>query len=128
MLTKEQSISTKYNRFANAIPENDERLRDAVFEALSLYKDNQWISVEDELPEFDKKVLVCGEQSAANPQMGGAYVCFAHRTDISKTSFKRDAHRMQDKNQFMYMRYVTHWMPIPQKPKPPQELYTSQSK
>ncbi len=75
-----------------------------------------WISVEDDLPEFDKKVLVFGESKGMNPQMGGAYIALAKRQDLTKTSMAKDAERYQDENQFSQMRYVTHWKPLPPKP------------
>lgn len=79
--------------------------------------EDKWISVEDRLPDFDKKVLVFGEEKAMNPQMGGAYICFSVRQDLSKTGLKHQADRYQCDNQFKLMRYVTHWQPLPQKPK-----------
>ena len=78
---------------------------------------NNWIDVNDKLPDYDVKVLVFGEQKGMNPQMGGAYISIARRQDLSKTSVAKDASRMQDENQFSFMSYVTHWMPLPEKPK-----------
>lgn len=77
----------------------------------------EWISVKDKLPEFDKKVLVFGEQKGMNPQMGGAYISIAKRQDLSKTSVSKNSRSMQDDNQFSFMNYVTHWMPLPEHPK-----------
>lgn len=52
-----------------------------------------WISVEDDLPDYDKKVLVFSESKGMNPSMGGAYIVIARRQDSSKTSMAKDAHR-----------------------------------
>lgn len=75
-----------------------------------------WIPVEENLPDYGVKVLVWGEASEANPPMGGVYPIITHRIDLSEKQFdwmKRSA----DKNGFIHTRYVTHWMPLPDKPK-----------
>lgn len=76
----------------------------------------QWISVEYELPDYDKKVLVFGESKGMNPSMGGAYIVIARRQDLRKTALEKFASRHQDENQFSQMNYVTHWMPLPEPP------------
>ncbi len=77
----------------------------------------KWISVHKRLPEFDKKVLVFGEQKGMNPQMGGAYICIAKRQDLSKTSIYASVRNYQDENQFSGMGYVLFWQPLPEPPK-----------
>lgn len=64
--------------------------------------DNLWISVEDELPQFDKVVIVHYEDDSQVGEM------FSHRT---KREFI-----VKDKNDFClyYCERITHWMPIPQ--------------
>jgi hypothetical protein len=75
----------------------------------------EWIPVSERLPDFDVKVLVFGEQIGMNPQMGGAYISISKRQELGGRV--RNGHLMQDENQFSLMSYVTHWMPLPEKPK-----------
>lgn len=77
----------------------------------------EWISVEKYLPDCNKNVLVFGEHSASNPQMGGGYISIAKRLDLKGTQLEKESRRFLDKNDFVQMRYVTHWMPLPEKPK-----------
>lgn len=84
-----------------------------------LFKKEQgdgWISVKDRLPDFDEKVFVFGEALGMNPSMGGAYTMVSWRQDLSKTLLKNQKHKYQDENNFRQMSYVTHWMPLPEKP------------
>lgn len=78
----------------------------------------EWVKVEDSLPEYGVKVLVFGESSTANPNMGGAYIVISMRMDIRGTLLEKTHSRYIDKNQFRAMAYVTHWMPLPEPPKP----------
>ena len=64
--------------------------------------ENQWISVEDRLPEFHIQILF-----------------YAGNIDgLLKGAFYRHSHRFQDNGgNFFYKSDVTHWMPLPNKPK-----------
>jgi len=75
-----------------------------------------WISVEENLPEYGKDVLML-VQHINNPQMGGSYISIGRRLNLKGTAFEKNAERYQDKNQFSQMSHVTHWMPLPEKPK-----------
>ena len=79
---------------------------------------NEWISVEDRLPEFGTSVLVRGEARGKSPQMGGAYTFICMRQDLKGTYIEKQADRYVEKNQFIAS-YVTHWMPLPPKPAGP---------
>ncbi len=79
---------------------------------------NEWISVEDGLPEYGEKVLVFGECKGNNPQMGGAYISIGMRQDLKGTLLEKQAERHQCKYQFRSMTYTTHWMPMPKPPNP----------
>ena len=67
---------------------------DAIDTAVSALKSHMWISVDDMLPERDSKVLVFIKEmngSDSNIQISRGWA----------------------------MKYVTHWMPLPQPPEPP---------
>jgi len=76
----------------------------------------EWIKCSDRLPDYDIAVLVVGESIGMNPQMGGAYVQIAKRQNLDGKFTLRQIERMQDENEFSGMRYVTHWMPLPNPP------------
>ena len=61
----------------------------------------EWISVEDELPEFHKQILF-----------------YAGNIDgLMKGAFYSHSHRFQDGyGNFFYKSDVTHWMPLPPRP------------
>lgn len=73
----------------------------------------EWIKAEDGLPAVDTKVLVyyTSTCSISGRKMSG--VSFGRR------GFNFDgSHRWSiDSNRFDYIQEVTHWMPIPEKPK-----------
>lgn len=74
-----------------------------------------WIKVEDGLPEYGKSVLVFGEHRLGI-NMGGPSISIGRRQDLTGTSLEARKERHQDANQFISMSYVTHWMPLPDKP------------
>lgn len=75
-----------------------------------------WIKVSDRLPDYNIEVLVFGERKRMNPQMGGAYIQISKRQNLDGNFTLREIERMQDKNEFSLMQYVTHWMPLPEPP------------
>ena len=61
----------------------------------------EWISVKDRLPELNKLVLACNTVG-----------------DIEIVSYYNEKFMLYDGNEYPYeMRYITHWMPLPQPPK-----------
>lgn len=67
---------------------------------------NEWISVEDRLPEDDEKVLVC----AYNSKLKFSTISidkYSNRIKWGKFSVLYDAHLWS----------ITHWMPLPEPPK-----------
>lgn len=83
--------------------------------------EDQWISVEDRLPDYEVKVLVFGVSTNPQPQMGGIKpsIQITARFDPTGTAIEyykdRARHRLLDKNNFRLID-VTHWMPLPQPP------------
>jgi len=64
--------------------------------------ENQWISVEDRLPDFHIQILFYAGD------MDG----------LLKGAFYRHSHRFRDnEGNFFYKSDVTHWMPLPEPPK-----------
>lgn len=80
-----------------------------------LEKVDNWIDVNDNLPAEGKNVLVLGEQSGMNPQMGGAYVSISKRVWLPKIKIQSVSAHV-DENDFAMMQYVTHWQPLPTRP------------
>lgn len=78
--------------------------------------ESQWVSVETELPKEGVKVLVLGEQSGMNPNMGGAYVSISKRIWLPKVKWPMLRQHV-DENGFAMMQYVTQWQNLPQPPK-----------
>lgn len=66
---------------------------------------SQWISIRDELPKEDDKVLVYSVENAHHYGIGF----------YSKTYQSFFVNRFADDG-------VTHWMPLPKEPKPEMEL------
>tara|TARA_R110002073_G_scaffold334223_2_gene523299 strand:- start:2074 stop:2412 length:339 start_codon:yes stop_codon:yes gene_type:complete len=64
--------------------------------------ENQWISVEDRLPEFFRYVLIY--HPAMRCTLLGSFIKGSHKfRDVAGNSFYKDD--------------VTHWMPLPEPPK-----------
>lgn len=80
--------------------------RDCFVKGATFALQNQWISVEDELPPYDKDVFVRYEMLYPKlpPDVG---YCVRWRT--------MDETVRKDKNQFSILgdMEITHWMPIP---------------
>lgn len=91
-----------------------ERVHDAFLDGANFQKNNSWVSVEEQLPDYNVDVLVRGSRKQNKPQMEGNPPV----TIISKRMPRMNAmmDRYQDKNDFMYMEEVTHWQPLPDIP------------
>lgn len=69
---------------------------------LSDIKKNQWISVDDKLPEFFQYVLIY--HPAMRCTLLGSFIKGSHKfRDVAGNSFYKDD--------------ITHWMPLPEPPK-----------
>lgn len=68
----------------------------------------EWISLKDQRPQFDMKVLVFASDETDNIE-----VLSLVKVTECKDSITYD---FQDKNGDDYYKDVTHWMPLPKKP------------
>ena len=75
-----------------------------------------WTRVEDGLPDYGTPCLVFGQSKMGSPQMGGSYIMMGERVDLIGTAIENERNRFTDKYGFKHMAYVTHWMPLPNKP------------
>jgi hypothetical protein len=119
-LSKQDWLSPKYNTQSNQIPDN-ENILSAIYEGMELYKNNQWISVEDGLPELETKVIVI----RPNKYSGKNDVLMAYLHDSGEQG--RSCGKMFEFD-WLYGKYwslpavvklnaITHWMPLPKEPK-----------
>lgn len=78
----------------------------------------EWVSVEDGLPEYDEVVDVYGVQKTMHPQMGGnpAKVVVSNRIRTEGTAIHVRREKYVDVNGFRMMESVTHWRKRPQPP------------
>ena len=89
-LTKEEEIS---NRYAKMLDETEEELNEERVKS-------EWISVEERLPETNKKFLVCYSN-------GSMDIAKYIRVDGFELWFEETT----------FTKHITHWMPLPEAPK-----------
>jgi len=68
---------------------------------------NKWISVDDRLPNEDDVVLICYDEKPYGDSVGDSLVDTAHYLLHGTWQMKHK-----------WSREVTHWMPLPEPPKP----------
>ena len=78
----------------------------------------EWINVSERLPDYDETVIVYGQRKLSQPVMGvnPDIVTIGSRIEIKGSGLEKQRDRYVDKNEFRQMNYVTHWMPLPNKP------------
>ena len=71
---------------------------------------NDWISVKDKLPEFNKEVLVMKTNGFGLGE-------FISKTEFGESFRKaRDCGGLEWFTDYTDMKFITHWIPLPEKP------------
>ncbi len=81
---------------------------------------NDWIAVEEKLPDYNLRVLTVCVNSLLNHQKQNVRICFRHHTDASGENWYETGAEGLFQTVLLGKKcglIVTHWQPLPRLPK-----------